>query len=200
MLHKRIDTLENAASIDKLTQLFSREEMEARIRSLDSTTMSILLLKAGGLGAAEAQFGADVSEQLAGAFAKRLRHIMPPTAVIGRWSEEVFMAMLQAEKLEASTLAKRISENLAGSYASESGQDSASGDPFADVSSGSKGGQRGTVAAMGGGVFKCGLRTAFNPPSPRNVKDLIGSAPSAVLFPKGGRNRERIISPLICFF
>jgi GGDEF domain-containing protein len=117
MLHKRIDTLENAASIDKLTQLFSREEMEARIRSLDAATMSILLLKAGGLGAAEAQFGADVSEQLAGAFAKRLRHIMPPTAVIGRWSEEVFMAMLQADKPEASALAKRISESLAGTYA-----------------------------------------------------------------------------------
>jgi len=49
---------------------------------------------------------------------------------------------------------------------SESGQESASGDPFADGSGGSKGGQRGTVAAMGSGVFKCGLRTAFNPPVP----------------------------------
>ena len=117
MLHKRIDTLESAASIDKLTQLFSHDEMTFRIKSLDATTMSILLLKAGGLGAAQGQFGGEVAEQLAGAFAKRLRHIMPPTAVIGRWSEEVFMAMLQVDKLEASALAKRITENLAGAYA-----------------------------------------------------------------------------------
>jgi len=65
--------------------------------------MSILLLKAGGLSTAEAQFGSEVAEELAGGFAKRLRHILPPTAVIGRWSEDAFMAMLQADKLEAST-------------------------------------------------------------------------------------------------
>jgi GGDEF domain-containing protein len=117
MLHKRIDKLESAASIDKLTQLFNRDEMETRIRSLDATTMSILLLKAGGLRAAETQFGAGIAEELTGAFAKRLRNILPPTAVIGRWSEEVFMALLQADKLEASALAKRISEGLAGTYA-----------------------------------------------------------------------------------
>jgi GGDEF domain-containing protein len=117
MLHKRIDKLETAAAIDKLTQLFNRDEMETRIRSLDATTMSILLLKAGGLSTTEARFGSEVAEQLAGAFAKRLRNILPPTAVIGRWSEDVFMAMLQADRLEASALAKRISENLAGTYA-----------------------------------------------------------------------------------
>lgn len=117
MLHKRIDAMESAASIDTLTQLFNREEMEARIRSAQSTKLSFLLLKVGGLRAAELQFGRVVAEELAAAFTKRLRNTLPATAVVGRWSEEEFLAMLQTDQPEAAAIAKRISENLAGAYA-----------------------------------------------------------------------------------
>jgi GGDEF domain-containing protein len=79
--------------------------------------MSVLLLKAGGLRAAEIQFGRDVAEELAGAFAKRLHNSLPSTAVIGRWSEEEFLAILQADQTETAALARRISEGLAGAYA-----------------------------------------------------------------------------------
>jgi diguanylate cyclase (GGDEF)-like protein len=117
MLHKRIDALENAASVDRLTQLFNREEMEARISGVWPTKMSILLLKANGLRAADSQFGSSVAEELAGAFSKRLHNSLPPTAVIGRWSEEEFLAIVQAEQTETSALARRILEGLSGAYA-----------------------------------------------------------------------------------
>jgi diguanylate cyclase (GGDEF)-like protein len=117
ILHKRIDALESAASIDRLTQLFNREEMEARISGARPAKMSVLLLKAGGLRAAETQFGRDVAEELAGAFAKRLHNSLPSTAVIGRWSEEEFLAILEADQPETAALARRISDGLAGSYA-----------------------------------------------------------------------------------
>jgi diguanylate cyclase (GGDEF)-like protein len=117
MLHKRIDAMESAASIDTLTQLFNREEMEARIRSVKEGKLSLLLLKTGGLRAAEAQFGRAVADELAGAFTKRLRNSLPTTAVIGRWTEEEFLAILQADQPEAAAIAKRISENLTGAYA-----------------------------------------------------------------------------------
>jgi GGDEF domain-containing protein len=116
ILHKRIDGLERAASIDRLTQLFTREEMEVRIRGVQSAKITVLLLKAGGVRAAEAQFGREVAEELAGAFTKRLRNSLPPTAVVGRWSEEGFLAILQADQAEVTALAKRIVENLAGAY------------------------------------------------------------------------------------
>jgi diguanylate cyclase (GGDEF)-like protein len=117
MLHKRIVALESAASVDRLTQLFNREEMEARISGERPAKMSVLLLKAGGLRAAETQFGRAVAEELAGAFAKRLHNSLPLTAVIGRWSEEEFVAILQADEPETAALARRISEGLAGAYA-----------------------------------------------------------------------------------
>jgi len=117
MLHKRIGALESAASIDRLTQLFNREEMETRIGGERPAKMSVLLLKAGGLRAADTRFGRAVAEELAGAFARRLHNSLPPTAVIGRWSEEEFVAILQADQPETAALARRISEGLAGAYA-----------------------------------------------------------------------------------
>jgi diguanylate cyclase (GGDEF)-like protein len=117
MLHKRIAALESAASIDRLTQLFNREEMEARMGGERPAKTTILLLKAGGLRAAETRFGRAVADELAGAFARRLHNSLPPTAVIGRWSEEEFVAILQAGQPETAALARRISEGLAGAYA-----------------------------------------------------------------------------------
>jgi GGDEF domain-containing protein len=45
-----------------------------------------------------------------------LRNSLPPSAVIGRWSEDGFLAILLADQKEVAALAKRISENLAGAY------------------------------------------------------------------------------------
>jgi len=117
ILHKRIDALESSASTDRLTRLFNREEMEARISAARPAKISVLLLKTGGLRAAETRFGRDVAEELAGAFAKRLHNSLPSTAVIGRWSEEAFLAILQTDQRETAALASRISESLAGAYA-----------------------------------------------------------------------------------
>jgi GGDEF domain-containing protein len=117
MLHSRIDAMESAASIDRLTQLFNREEMEERIKSAQTSTLSLLLLKAAGLRTTEVQFGVAVAEELAGAFTKRLRNSLPSSAVIGRWSEEEFLAMLYVDKQETAALAKRITEGLGGAYA-----------------------------------------------------------------------------------
>jgi GGDEF domain-containing protein len=117
ILHKRIDALESAASTDRLTHLFNREEMEKRIGGARPAKMTILLLKAGGLRTAETQFGREVAEELAGAFVKRLRNSLPSTAVTGRWSEDAFLVILEADQLETAALARRIAEGLAGAYA-----------------------------------------------------------------------------------
>lgn len=117
MLHTRIDALESAASIDKLTQLYNRHEIEERIKSQDPARLSLLLLKARGLRAAETQFCKAVAEELAGAFTKRLRNSLPPGTVIGRWSDEEFVAILLVDQSEATALGRRLSESLGGAYA-----------------------------------------------------------------------------------
>ena len=117
MLHKRIDLLETAASLDDLTKLFKRDEMERQIRSACGGKLCLLLVRAIGFRQVERQFNRDVAAELAAAFGKRLRNSLPPSAAIGRWSEDGFIAMLSVEKSEAMASAKWVTEHLAGAYA-----------------------------------------------------------------------------------
>ena len=117
MLHKRIDALETAASVDEVTRLATREELAERIRSSETGQYCLVLIGARGLRRAEVQFGKEVGEELSGAFAKRLRASLPISAVIGRWGPEEFVAMLLAKKSEALASAKWITEHLSGAYA-----------------------------------------------------------------------------------
>jgi len=115
-LHKRIDTLENATTLDALTQTFNRSEMEKRIADAQDGA-SLLLVRIRGVGKAEKEFSRDVAEELTGAFAKRLRNNLTPDAVLGRWGQERFLAIGPSGKDEAVTVAKWIGEHLSGVYA-----------------------------------------------------------------------------------
>lgn len=121
MLHKRIDSLEAAASIDSLTKLFNRSEMEKQIKASKPGGYSLLLITARGLRRAEMQFGGPIAEELAGAFAKRLRNSLPPQAVIARWGAEEIVVLVNVRKSEAVTSGKWITEHLSGAYACLSG-------------------------------------------------------------------------------
>uniref|UniRef100_Q02CD4 Diguanylate cyclase n=1 Tax=Solibacter usitatus (strain Ellin6076) TaxID=234267 RepID=Q02CD4_SOLUE len=117
MLHKRIDALEAAAATDECTRFGNREETIERIRSTPAGTYSLFLIGVRGLRRAEVQFGKEVGEELAGAFAKRLRNSLPPTSTFGRWGPEEFVVMLSMKKSEAMASGKWVTEHLSGSYA-----------------------------------------------------------------------------------
>ena len=116
-LHKRIDKLESAAALDLLTALLTRSEMEKRIESLPTRVSRLVLLSLTGLRLAETRYDGQVRAQLAAAFLKRLSRILPPGTVIGRWSEEEFMAILPAPQEPANRTQDALNEQLSGVYA-----------------------------------------------------------------------------------
>jgi GGDEF domain-containing protein len=115
MLHRRIDSLETAAAVDHLTRLHSRPSMEERVR-LTPPGSSLLMAKVTGIRLTESRYPSEVAAQLVAAFTKRLRNMMPPNAVLGRWSDEEFLAILTMKKSDAIGLANRIAEHLSGPY------------------------------------------------------------------------------------
>lgn len=117
MLHKRIDALEMAATIDSLSKLFTRAEIEERIRAAPAERYALLLIRVSGLRAAEIHFGSPVAAELVAAFGKRLRNCLPADAVLGRWGAEEFIAKAGLAKREALTASKWVAENLSGAYA-----------------------------------------------------------------------------------
>jgi GGDEF domain-containing protein len=115
LLHKRIDALESAVSVDALTKLFTRAEVEQRVRS--SENGSLLLLSVEGFGRAATQFSPEVAKELAGAFIKRLRNSVLPDSLLGRWGQEEFAVIVTVPKEEALASAQWIGDHLSGAYA-----------------------------------------------------------------------------------
>jgi GGDEF domain-containing protein len=115
MLHQRIDGLETAVSIDQMTALFNRAEMEERVRSA-VPPFCILMIKVQGLRLAEARYGPEVAAECAAALGKRMRSGIPPGAQMGRWGCEEFLVILHTSRAEVMPLAKWAAENLSGSY------------------------------------------------------------------------------------
>ncbi len=116
VLHQRIDSLETAASVDALTELLRRGVIEKRIAA-GLPQKCILMIRTNGLRLAATRFDADVSTQLAAAFAKRLRNGIPPGSEVGHWSEEDFIAIVSLTKADAAKAGKWIAEHLSGGYA-----------------------------------------------------------------------------------
>jgi len=118
-LHERIDALELEAAKNGLTKVIDRAEMENRLRRTQ-TGGSLLLLNAQGMKLAAVQFSSDVSQQLAAAFAKRLRNNIAPEAMVARWCEE-FLVLHPAAKSELVSVAKQLTQALSGAYACQQG-------------------------------------------------------------------------------
>jgi GGDEF domain-containing protein len=114
-LHKGIDSLESAASLDILAALLTREEMEKRMHA--GAGRRLLLVEAAGLCVAETNFDSQVATQLAAAFLKRLTLALPPESDVARWSEDRFMVLLAEGREPEADLGKAIETKLSGSYA-----------------------------------------------------------------------------------
>jgi GGDEF domain-containing protein len=117
-LHNRIEALEVAGRQDRLTGMLSRIEMESRIcaETDRGTSFSLLLLRICNLPIVRRQFGAEIRSDVIAAFAKRLMGGLPDNAIIGRWSEDHFLALLHLEKRDSMALAKRLNEHVSGTY------------------------------------------------------------------------------------
>ncbi len=109
-LQRHVDSLEAAAAVDSLTQLLRRGQMEDRIRESATGTFRLLLMQVGGMHAP------GTAAELAGAVSKRLRNCLPPAAVIGRWAEDQFIAMLSTNQIETMAKARWVAEHLSGVY------------------------------------------------------------------------------------
>jgi diguanylate cyclase (GGDEF)-like protein len=117
-LHKRIETLETAGRKDVLTGLTTRVEMERLISAeIDRhSSFSLLLFRICNLPMIQRQFGSPIRAEVISALAKRLRGGLPAAAIVGRWSEDRFIALLAIEKSQAMGLAKRLTQHVSGTY------------------------------------------------------------------------------------
>jgi diguanylate cyclase (GGDEF)-like protein len=101
--------------MDGLTQLLSRQEIEEQTKLLPPGRC-MLMIRVSGLRVAELHFCHAVAEELAGAFAARLRNTLAAESVIGRWGHEEFLAIIPAKKAEALNTVRQVAAHLSGPY------------------------------------------------------------------------------------
>jgi GGDEF domain-containing protein len=116
VLHQRIDSMESAATVDSMTGLSNQGEMEDRIRSARPGSFHLLLFQVEGISRAEAEFGRGVSDELAAAFAKRLKNSLPEIAILGRWSPEEFIALIGQPRDSKYSASHWATAQLSGAY------------------------------------------------------------------------------------
>jgi GGDEF domain-containing protein len=117
LLHSRIDSLETAAAIDETTRFSNRRFIGEYLGSPPAAGASCLVLKIRGLAQARARFGPAIAEDLVATFGRRLRNTLPKEAVVGRWSEQDFLAILPAGKPAEAISSQRVADHLSTPYA-----------------------------------------------------------------------------------
>jgi GGDEF domain-containing protein len=118
LLHNRIDSLESAAVTDESTKFSNRRFLAEYLTATPTEGACFLILKMRGLAEARARFGPAIAENVLATFGRRLRNTVPREAVIGRWNEEDFLAIVPASvKPKDGTLVKRFAEHLSMPYA-----------------------------------------------------------------------------------
>ena len=114
-LHKKIDSLESANSLDILGTLLTRAAMEERLPAAPRGARR-LLLTASGLHASQSRFDNQVAAQLTAALLKRLHRLLPAASAVARWGEEEFLVLLPPGADSATLGGKLLEEQLSGSY------------------------------------------------------------------------------------
>jgi GGDEF domain-containing protein len=117
VLQKRVESLQNAAAMDHASKFSSRRSIEEYVDSLPPTGFAILILKARGLAQARAKFGGAVADELVATFARRMRNCVPKDAVIGRWNEQDFLAVLPTVQRPEKPNPQAVADHLSMPYA-----------------------------------------------------------------------------------
>jgi GGDEF domain-containing protein len=118
LLHNRIDSLEAAVSTDEATKFSNRRFIAEYLAAMPADGACFLILKMRGLAEARAKFGPAIADDVVATFARRLRNTIPKDAVVGRWSEQDFLAIVPAAaKPSAPAVVNRFAEHLSMPYA-----------------------------------------------------------------------------------
>jgi diguanylate cyclase (GGDEF)-like protein len=117
MLHGRIQALETAATLDDMTRLANRQDLQARITLAieEGAPFFLLLLRLKNLASIRYQFG-DIEGTLLAALAKRLRNCIKPSDIAARWTDDRFAVLMGGDKTESLATGKRLGEHVGGTY------------------------------------------------------------------------------------
>lgn len=118
LLHNRIDSLEATVVTDEASHFSNRRFLCEYLGASPAEGACFITLKMRGLGEARARFGAAIADDVLATFGRRMRNTVPKDAIIGRWGEQEFLAIVPAAANPSDkNLIQRFGEHLSMPYA-----------------------------------------------------------------------------------
>ncbi len=117
-LHEQIDTERRAQFMDTPSGVWNRAKIESQMADMlhRDETFCVLVVRLRNLKRLDQRHSPAVMEGGVKALLQRLAALLGPDALVGRWEEDVFTAILQIEPAAVMALSREATMRLSGSY------------------------------------------------------------------------------------
>jgi len=118
LLHREMQAERRTLYTDPASGAWNRQKVDLRIEELlrQGDSFCLLLIVVNNFAAISRRYSRTVVEGMFKALIRRLRNLVGPDALIGRWSEHEFVAFLNVELAGAITLSRNVAKGLSGNY------------------------------------------------------------------------------------
>jgi len=118
LLHKQIDTERRILYTDRATGLWNRQKLDSQItdRLENGQPFCMLLVRLSNLKRLEGVYSRTVIEGAMKALRQRFTAMIGEEALLGRWNDENFAAILDIEQAEAIGISQEATAKLSGTY------------------------------------------------------------------------------------
>jgi GGDEF domain-containing protein len=118
LLHKQIEVARHAVHVDRATGTWNREKLDSDItdRLKNDEPFCVLLVRLRNLKRLEGGYPRSVIESAIRALLLRFTEMVGAGAVLGRWDEECFAAILELDPADAIGLSREATASLSRMY------------------------------------------------------------------------------------
>jgi GGDEF domain-containing protein len=119
LLHKQIDIEHHSQLLDNATGVWSRQKLDSCIAELQSEDrpFCILLVCIRNLNRLEKRYAQVTIDDALKTLLRRFEMMLDANAIIGRWDEQSFAAILEMESAAAISISRTATPKLSGDYA-----------------------------------------------------------------------------------
>jgi GGDEF domain-containing protein len=118
LLHKQIEVAQRATHVDRATGAWNREKLDSAIadRLKNDEPFCVLLVRLRNLKRLESEYSRSAIEGAIKALLLRFTEMMGAEAVLGRWDEASFAAILEVDPADAIALSREAIASLSRTY------------------------------------------------------------------------------------
>lgn len=119
LLHQQVDAGRRALLLDGVVDVWNRQKLESQLEEILETQESfcVLVVCIRNLKRLDQRFSPAALEGGIKALLQRFLAIVGERAILGRWDEQIFAAILRVEPATAIALSREAAKRLSGAYA-----------------------------------------------------------------------------------